>query len=293
MSVDVTDEERRTLWVGGIDSRVDEELLYELMLNAGPIINVTIPKDKQTNRPKPFAFVLYEYEESLPYAVELFKDTKLFGASLRLQNRATGLGISLYGSHWNGSSNINNNTSNEETFDQNIYSQRHPVQRSPIRQNTSPRNQMSLNRNMNSQIYEDLPQPPYNGGIHSPNQLMSLYMNLMSAQNPLLSSQGSSPNSFISPHQASSPNTIFSPHVRSSPQIDHNSLNFGLQDTRGRRAEQNFERGHRSTQGYQRNSSYNRNEDRYDSGVRNSHRRDDRSRSNDRHGSRDQRRNRR
>ena len=33
MSVDVTDEERRTLWIGGIDSRVDEELLYELMLN--------------------------------------------------------------------------------------------------------------------------------------------------------------------------------------------------------------------------------------------------------------------
>ena len=28
-----SDEERRTLWVGGIDSRVDEELLYELMLN--------------------------------------------------------------------------------------------------------------------------------------------------------------------------------------------------------------------------------------------------------------------
>ena len=33
MSDDISDEEKRTLWVGGIDSRVDEELLYELMLN--------------------------------------------------------------------------------------------------------------------------------------------------------------------------------------------------------------------------------------------------------------------
>ena len=30
---EISDEERRTLWVGGIDSRVDEEMLYELMLN--------------------------------------------------------------------------------------------------------------------------------------------------------------------------------------------------------------------------------------------------------------------
>merc|ERR1712156_1150830 len=161
------------------------------------------------------------------------------------------------------------------------------------RQNNSPINQMRMNRNWDSQIYEDHPQSPYNGEINSPNHLMNLYMNLMSTQNPLLSSQESSPNPFISPHHRSSPNTIFSPHVRSSPQIDYNSLNFGLQDTRGRRTEQNFESGHRSTQGNQGNSSYNRNENRYDRRVRNSNRRDDRSRSNDRQGSRDQRRHRR
>jgi len=88
-----SDEERRTLWVGGIDSRVDEELLYELMLNAGPIETVTIPKDKFTLRAKSFAFVKYEYEESVAYAADLFCDTKLFGTQLRLQNKATGVGI--------------------------------------------------------------------------------------------------------------------------------------------------------------------------------------------------------
>ena len=36
-----SDEERRTLWVGGIDSRVDEELLYELMLNVRFYFSIT------------------------------------------------------------------------------------------------------------------------------------------------------------------------------------------------------------------------------------------------------------
>lgn len=93
MSDEISDEEKRTLWVGGIDSRVDEELLYELMLNAGPIEDVKIPVDKQTKKPKPFAFVRYVYEESLPYAIDLFCDTKLFDRTLRMQNRSTGAGI--------------------------------------------------------------------------------------------------------------------------------------------------------------------------------------------------------
>ena len=32
------EEEKRTLWVGGIDSRVDEEMLYELMLNVSSAV---------------------------------------------------------------------------------------------------------------------------------------------------------------------------------------------------------------------------------------------------------------
>jgi splicing factor 3B subunit 4 len=31
---------------GGLDEKVSEELLWELMLQAGPVVNVHIPKDK-------------------------------------------------------------------------------------------------------------------------------------------------------------------------------------------------------------------------------------------------------
>ena len=42
MSDEISDEEKRTLWVGGIDSRVDEELLYELMLNVSKFALIEI-----------------------------------------------------------------------------------------------------------------------------------------------------------------------------------------------------------------------------------------------------------
>ena len=35
---ETNEEEKRTLWVGGIDSRVDEEMLYELMLNVSSAV---------------------------------------------------------------------------------------------------------------------------------------------------------------------------------------------------------------------------------------------------------------
>ena len=35
-----------TLWCGNIDERVDEELLWELFLQAGPVVSLHMPKDK-------------------------------------------------------------------------------------------------------------------------------------------------------------------------------------------------------------------------------------------------------
>lgn len=35
-----------TLWVGNLDDQVDEELLWELMLQAGPVVSLHMPKDK-------------------------------------------------------------------------------------------------------------------------------------------------------------------------------------------------------------------------------------------------------
>ena len=37
-----------TIWIGGLEPSVTEELLYELFLQCGPVVSVHIPKDKVT-----------------------------------------------------------------------------------------------------------------------------------------------------------------------------------------------------------------------------------------------------
>ena len=85
--------------MGGFDgSQVDQELLYELFINAGPLKSVRIPKNKN------FAFVRFEYPESVPYSIDLFRGVELYGQSLKLQNQALGLGMPNRG-HSNGGGN--------------------------------------------------------------------------------------------------------------------------------------------------------------------------------------------
>ena len=62
-------------------------------IQAGPLESVRIPVDRETKKQKPFAFVLFAHAESLPFAFELFREIKLYGRPLRMQNKETGLGM--------------------------------------------------------------------------------------------------------------------------------------------------------------------------------------------------------
>jgi len=84
----------RTLWCGSLSEKVDDRILYELFLNAGPLEKVTIPRDKETGKQKPFAFILFCHPESVKYAVILLNNTALFGQHIKLQHRESGLGVS-------------------------------------------------------------------------------------------------------------------------------------------------------------------------------------------------------
>ncbi|XP_044525513.1 RNA-binding protein 7 isoform X2 [Gracilinanus agilis] len=82
-----TAEADRTLFVGNLDSKVTEELLFELFHQAGPVIKVKIPKDKD-GKPKQFAFVNFKHEESVPYGMNLLNGIKLFGRPIKIQFRS-------------------------------------------------------------------------------------------------------------------------------------------------------------------------------------------------------------
>ncbi|XP_063700637.1 RNA-binding protein 7 [Culicoides brevitarsis] len=84
---DSNDEDDRTVFVGNITEKVTDELLYELFLQAGPVEEISIPKDRDTGKQKSFGFVRYKHTVSVPYACEIFKGTRLFGRDLNIKSR--------------------------------------------------------------------------------------------------------------------------------------------------------------------------------------------------------------
>ncbi|PNF42482.1 hypothetical protein B7P43_G08734 [Cryptotermes secundus] len=76
----------RTVWCGNLSEKVTEPLLYELFLQAGPLENVRIPKDRD-GRQRNFGFVTFRHECSVPYSVALFEGTDLFNKILILQSK--------------------------------------------------------------------------------------------------------------------------------------------------------------------------------------------------------------
>ncbi|XP_035396701.1 splicing regulator RBM11 isoform X2 [Cygnus atratus] len=79
-------EADRTLFVGNLESRVREEILYELFLQAGPLTKVTICKDKE-GKPKSFGFVCFKHKESVPYAIALLNGIRLYGRPIKVRYR--------------------------------------------------------------------------------------------------------------------------------------------------------------------------------------------------------------
>ncbi|KAG8524574.1 RNA-binding protein 7 [Galemys pyrenaicus] len=88
-------EADRTLFVGNLETKVTEELLFELFHQAGPVIKVKIPKDKD-GKPKQFAFVNFKHEVSVPYAMNLLNGIKLFGRPIKIQFRSGNYLMILY-----------------------------------------------------------------------------------------------------------------------------------------------------------------------------------------------------
>lgn len=64
-----------TVYVGNLDAQVTEEVLWELFLQAGPVTNVYVPKDRVTSSHQGYGFVEYRTEEDADY-VSIFRRTR-------------------------------------------------------------------------------------------------------------------------------------------------------------------------------------------------------------------------
>jgi len=72
-----------TIWVGNLDQQVTEELLFELFVQAAPLVNVQMPKDKITNVHQGYGFVEFENPLDADYAIKIMNMLKLYGKPLR------------------------------------------------------------------------------------------------------------------------------------------------------------------------------------------------------------------
>lgn len=92
-----------TVHVGGLDDAADEELVWELFVQAGPVVSVHMPRDKVSGRHQNYAFVEFRGEEDAEYAVKVLNMTRLFGKLLRVSKAsadrarlAEGVGANLF-----------------------------------------------------------------------------------------------------------------------------------------------------------------------------------------------------
>ncbi|KAJ4849190.1 Splicing factor 3B subunit 4 [Turnera subulata] len=77
-----------TAYVGNLDAQVTEELLWELFVQAGPVVNVYVPKDRVTNLHQNYGFVEFRSEEDADYAIKILNMIKLYGKPIRV-NKAS------------------------------------------------------------------------------------------------------------------------------------------------------------------------------------------------------------
>ncbi|KAL2873907.1 Spliceosome-associated protein 49 [Colletotrichum sp. CLE4] len=77
-----------TIYIGNIDERATPAMVYEVMLQMGPIHNIHMPRDRVTQNHQGFGFVEFRTPGDAEYAANVMNGIKLYGKSLRV-NKAS------------------------------------------------------------------------------------------------------------------------------------------------------------------------------------------------------------
>lgn len=81
-------DKEATVYIGNLDERVADSLVWELMLQAGRIVNVHLPKDRVTQMHQGYGFVEFISEEDADYAAKIMNQVRLYGKPIRV-NKAS------------------------------------------------------------------------------------------------------------------------------------------------------------------------------------------------------------
>ncbi|KAA8643186.1 hypothetical protein EYZ11_011554 [Aspergillus tanneri] len=81
-------DKEATVYIGNLDERITDSLVWELMLQAGRIVNVHLPKDRVTQSHQGYGFVEFISEEDAEYASRIMNGIRLYGKPIRV-NKAS------------------------------------------------------------------------------------------------------------------------------------------------------------------------------------------------------------
>ncbi|XP_038236602.1 RNA-binding protein 7 isoform X2 [Dermochelys coriacea] len=269
-------EANRTLFVGNLDPRVTEELIFELFHQAGPVIKVKIPKDRD-GKPKQFAFVNFKHEESVPYGMSLLNGIKLFGRPIKIQFRsgsshASQDGNSSYSQH--GTSNTSPSSTPHSTPNSNRYDRSTDNTLA-----TGFTSMQMLQRSFSSP--DSLQRQPMNSGTRQQSQYIGKYGSLPADQSSYISS-GQQSHSF---NQSSGSQMQRRPDGSSAQRKNRLNSHPYHMDSRHFNREQRFGdygsdhhyRGNRDEYSYEERSPHDAGSDHYSRGNRDEYCYEDRS----------------
>lgn len=81
-------DKEATVYIGNLDERVSDSLVWELMLQVGRIVNVHLPKDRVTQLHQGYGFVEFISEEDAEYASKIMNGIRLHSKPIRV-NKAS------------------------------------------------------------------------------------------------------------------------------------------------------------------------------------------------------------
>uniref|UniRef100_A0A5B7BSY7 Putative RNA recognition motif-containing protein n=1 Tax=Davidia involucrata TaxID=16924 RepID=A0A5B7BSY7_DAVIN len=146
-----------TVYIGSLDERVSDRVLYDILIQAGRVVDLYIPRDKETDRPKGYAFAEYETEEIADYAV------RLFSGLVTLYNRTLKFAIS-----GQDKPSLNLPTATTPALNSSLRPRPHPVPFDNLEVSPHSMRLSTPCRVLAHQInYAQVPVPP--GVIHQPN----------------------------------------------------------------------------------------------------------------------------
>ncbi|MEB3244577.1 MAG: RNA-binding protein [Vampirovibrionales bacterium] len=73
------------LFVANIEYTISEDELYALFADAGEVVSLYLPRDKQTNRPRGFAFVEMGSEDQAEAAISKLHNADIRGRLMAVQ----------------------------------------------------------------------------------------------------------------------------------------------------------------------------------------------------------------